>query len=242
MNTCMFRIILVMDIFNGVVVHAVKGERASYKPIVSKVCSSSSPRDMISIISPKEVYIADLNRLQGMGNNFKIIESISLKVKTMIDIGAENMKDVEMGLTIADNLVLGTETASLQLIEKATEEFSEKIVISIDLKDGVVLTKDKSLRLEPEKLVRLLDGYDINEIIILNLSKVGTGYGIDAEFLEKIVSLSSHNILFGGGVRDMRDIHALKEIGIGGALVATAVHNGNIPLEALRCLDDHKKL
>lgn len=218
-----------MDILNGIVVHAVRGERSRYKPLISKVCDSPSPYKIISSVLPKEVYIADLNRLQGRGDNLKLIETLSAEVKTMVDIGAENMRDVKRGMEIADRIVLGTETASMELIENAAKEFSNRINVSIDIKNGMVLAKDESLRLEPEELIRLLNAYKINEIIILNLSKVGTGAGIDAEFLKKVASLSTHNILAGGGIKDMKDIHALKEIGIGGALVATAVHNASIP-------------
>jgi phosphoribosylformimino-5-aminoimidazole carboxamide ribotide isomerase len=70
--------------------------------------------------------------------------------------------------------------------------------------------------------------------VLFRSDKVGTGAGIDVELLRKIVGLSSHNILAGGGIRDMSDINALKEIGAGGALVATAVHNGRIPVEFIR--------
>jgi phosphoribosylformimino-5-aminoimidazole carboxamide ribotide isomerase len=67
----MFRIIFVLDILNGKVVHAVKGEREKYGPIhnFSKVCESSDPLHIVDELSPRELYIADLNRLEGSGNN-----------------------------------------------------------------------------------------------------------------------------------------------------------------------------
>jgi len=67
--------------------------------------------------------------------------------------------------------------------------------------------------------------------VIIDLSKVGTGAGIDEELLREIKGISKHNILFGGGIRDINDIDLLKEIDISGALVATAVHNGKIPID-----------
>jgi phosphoribosylformimino-5-aminoimidazole carboxamide ribotide isomerase len=89
------------------------------------------------------------------------------------------------------------------------------------------------LKKEPEELVKLLNELQIKDIVIIDLSKVGTGAGINEDFLRDIKGISNHNILFGGGLRDMNDIYTLKEIGISGALVATAVHNGKIPVDIL---------
>ncbi len=231
----MFRIVFVLDILNGNAVHAVRGERAKYQPVKgSRICESSSPMDIISALLPKEVYIADLDSLQHIGNNFELIKRISTKTRTMADTGVENMNDVGKCARIADTVILGTETASLDLIESAAMRYRGMINVSIDMKSGMVLTKDKRMEAEPQKLVKLLNEYDIGDIIILELSKVGTGAGIDAEFLSNIAGLSSHTVLVGGGIRDMDDINALKEIGVGGALVATAVHNGKIPVELIR--------
>lgn len=224
----MFRIIFVLDILNGNAVHAVKGERSRYQPVRSRICDSSNPLDIISALMPEEVYIADLDRLMHLGNNFEIIKRISSKVKTMADIGVEKISDLEKCVEIADTAVLGTETASLDLIKKAVELFPGRIDVSIDIKNREVLTKERSMKVKPEQLVKMLNGYDIRDIIILDLNKVGTGAGIDIDFLHDAARQSVHNILVGGGIRGMDDINALKEIGIDGALVATAVHNGKI--------------
>ncbi len=230
----MFRIIFVLDILNGKAVHAVRGERSTYQPLKdSRICNSPSPLYIIFTIAPKEVYIADLDRLAHLGDNFELIKRISAHTRTMVDIGVENMNDIEKCIEIADTVILGTETASFELIEKAAKRLTNKINVSIDIKNGTVLTKDKKMEREPEKLVELLNGYDIKDIIILDLNKVGTGAGIDAEFLHNIAELSTHNILVGGGIRDINDIDVLKKIGVSGTLVATAVHNGKIPVELI---------
>ena len=230
----MFRIVFVLDILNGSAVHAVRGERAKYKPVKSRVCDSSNPLDIISSLKPGEVYIADLDRLQHFGDNFELIRKISSKVKTMVDAGAETMSDVEKCLEIANTSILGTETASLALIESASRRFPGRINVSIDIKNGKVLTKDRRMTVEPIELVKLLNEYDIKDLIILNLDKVGTGAGVDVDFLRNIAGLSKHSVLLGGGIRDMNDINALEEAGLSGVLIATAVHNGKIPVEIIR--------
>ncbi len=231
----MFRIIFVLDILNGNAVHAMRGERAKYRPVNNSiVCGSSDPVELISAVMPKETYIADLDYLQHLGDNFGLVGKISKMTKTMVDVGPENMDDVEKCAGIADTVITGTETAPLDLIAAAAERYPGRINVSIDMKNGAVLARDRRLELKPRELVKKLNENDIKDIIILELSKVGTSAGIDVDFLREMAELSNHNILAGGGIRDMDDIHALEKIGASGALVATAVHNGKIPVELIR--------
>lgn len=223
-----------MDILNGIVVHAVRGERAKYRPVEnSRICDSSDPLEMISTIRPSQVYIADLDHIQDSGDNFAVIEKISRKTNTMVDIGVKNMDDVRKCARVTDTVIIGTETASLEIIEKAAIQFPGRINVSIDMKNGIVLTKDLKMDAQPEELIRKLNEFDLKDIIILDLGKVGTGTGINTDFLKEMAGISEHKILAGGGIKDLDDIVVLQELGIDGALVATAVHNGKIPIELI---------
>jgi Uncharacterized protein related to proFAR isomerase (HisA) len=92
------RCIFVMDIYNSKVVHAVRGERSRYRSIntFSRVVSTPDPIEIIEILAPKEVYVADLNRLSGSGDNLKTIERISSKAITMADIGISTLSDLSL--------------------------------------------------------------------------------------------------------------------------------------------------
>ncbi|MCX9082039.1 MAG: HisA/HisF-related TIM barrel protein [Candidatus Methanoperedens sp.] len=228
----MFRIVFVIDLLDGRVVHAIKGEREKYQPVDnSKVCNSAEPIEMISAVKPKEVYIADLDRLQHTGNNFEVIKKISAFTKTMVNISVEKNDDIEKCLSITDTVILSSEASSFEIMKYASRNYPGKTSVTIDIKNGSILTKDENLKKEPKELVKHLNDLEIKDIVIIDLSKVGTSAGINEDLLREIKEISTHNILFGGGIRDMNDIDALKEIGISGALVATAVHNGKIPID-----------
>ena len=228
----MFRIVFVIDLLDGRVVHAIKGEREKYQPVDnSKVCNSAEPIEMISAVKPKEVYIADLDRLQHTGNNFEVIKKISAFTKTMVNISVEKNDDIEKCLSITDTVILSSEASSFEIMKYASRNYPGKTSVTIDIKNGSILTKDENLKKEPKELVKHLNDLEIKDIVIIDLSKVGTSAGINEDLLREIKEISNHDILFGGGIRDMNDIDALKEIGISGALVATAVHNGKIPID-----------
>jgi len=228
------RCIFVLDIFNGAVVHAVRGNRNRYEPIdrYSSVVTSSNPLQILREIRPKEVYVADLNRLMNQGDNLAKIGEISSQTKTMADVGISNLGDLDR-LPMGASPILGTETASFCLMESAA--LQRKIVASVDLKSRRVLTRDSMLGKEsPLTVLQLLNGLSLEAVILLELDRVGTSCGLDQDFLGKAAFASDHPLILGGGVRDLEDLCILDRLGFSGALVATAVHNRSIPAEMLR--------
>lgn len=239
-----FRLIFVMDLLDGVVVHAKKGERDKYEPIhlFSSIVSSSDPVRVIEEIKPEEVYIADLNRLMGTGSNKGIIKEIrnrNRKTRITVEYGIKRLEDLKEAVEakIADSIILGTETATVELIDEASKSdiFTDRgVSVSVDLFNKEVLTSDKRMKIDPLLLIKELNEYPIRDVIALELDRVGTKSGIDFDFLARAVEFSEHGILCGGGVRSCEDLHKLEEIGVKGALVATAVHDGAIPVSLLR--------
>ena len=75
-------VIPVLDLSRGLVVHAKKGDRKNYLPIISVISSSSKPKSVLSAFLKlypfKIIYIADLDAIQGTGNQNLIINQLSL--------------------------------------------------------------------------------------------------------------------------------------------------------------------
>jgi phosphoribosylformimino-5-aminoimidazole carboxamide ribotide isomerase len=224
------RCIFVLDILNGAVVHAFRGERNRYEPIAShsKIVSSSEPLDILHELHPREVYVADLNLLTGRGENLEIIKKISSMAKTMADTGISVASDLDR-LPESVCPILGTETSSFQLMEKLSMQ--REMVVSLDMKNRKVLAREASLANQtPLEFLQRLNQLPLAGVILLELNRVGTSSGLDKTFLEKAIAVSEHPLILGGGVKDEEDLRALEEMGFSGALVATAVHNGSIPV------------
>ncbi len=225
------RCIFVLDILNGAVVHAVRGERSRYEPIAgySKVISSSEPLDILHELRPQEVYIADLNLLTGKGENLAIIKEISGVAKTMADTGISKATDLDR-LPASICPILGTETAPIRLMEELA--LRRKIIVSLDMKNRKVLSREALLGAEtPYHVLQRLNQLPLGGVILLELNRVGTSSGLDRIFLERAIAISEHPLILGGGVKDELDLLALEEMGFSGALVSTAVHNGSVPVK-----------
>ena len=106
--------------------------------------------------------------------------------------------------------------------------------MSIDIKHGKVLKQDPEIPSDPFEIVEALNGLPLKDLILLDMDRVGTASGFDPAFLGELALRSKHDVLLGGGVRNMEDLYTLGKIGVKGALVATAVHNGSVPLEWLK--------
>jgi len=190
--------------------------------------STSEPLGILQQLRPKEVYVADLNLLMGRGDNLAIIRQILPWTKVMADTGISGANDLDR-LPASVSLVLGTETASMQLIEAAAREY--EIIVSIDMMKRKILARDPLLAGQtPLQLLKRLNELKLGGVILLELDRVGTSAGLDGQFLSVAGAAAEHPLILGGGVKEEEDLKALDEMGFSGALLATALHNGRIPV------------
>jgi phosphoribosylformimino-5-aminoimidazole carboxamide ribotide isomerase len=110
------------------------------------------------------------------------------------------------------------------------------VVLSVDLRDGRLLSPDPGLAGLPAlAAVERLHRPGLREAIVLDLARVGSGAGLDIELIAGLhAAFPGLELLAGGGVRDAGDLHALARAGAAGALVATALHTGVIGARELR--------
>jgi phosphoribosylformimino-5-aminoimidazole carboxamide ribotide isomerase len=237
------KIIPVLDILNGVAVHAVRGRRKEYKPLKSVISDSGDPLEVAKVFGRlgfTELYIADLNAIMGNGNNLAIIERIANEtgLQLMVDSG---VADIPTGRTALQHgtskVVVGTETlTTLNFVEQAVHLFGpDKVIVSLDMKDGQLLTKLKTAEpTNPVDVLRELQRAELTQVILLDLGRVGSGEGIDWALLCKVQENSKMAVFVGGGVHNMADLVKLNEMGVAGALVATSLHSGKITVEEIR--------
>jgi phosphoribosylformimino-5-aminoimidazole carboxamide ribotide isomerase len=80
----------------------------------------------------------------------------------------------------------------------------------------------------PDELIKE-STYWPNKVIAMALSQVGSNSGPDNQILEQLINQSSgHKIYAAGGIRHTMDIQRLKEMGVSGALIASALHNQQV--------------
>ena len=236
------KIVPVIDILNGKVVHAVKGQRHNYQPLESILFKLTEPLEVakgFKTLGFTELYVADLNAIIDCSTSFEIFENIveETGLRLMVDAGITSIERAQkLFANGVSKLIIGTETLqSKKFVGQAVETFgSERIVVSLDLKGDKILVKlgfDGCL--SPICLLQDFKRMGVSQVIVLDLARVGSGDGVNTDFLKKVIAEVGVQVYVGGGVRDIKDLVELRNLGIAGALVATAIHSGKISIDEL---------
>jgi len=237
------KIIPVIDVLGGRVVHAVRGRRKEYQPLKSVLCASTDPVDVavaLKALGFGELYLADLDAITRGQANFSIFKNIAdnTGLELMVDAGIDDLKKAKRLLeSHVSKVIIGTETLpSTSLVAEAIELFgSEKIMVSLDLMgDRVISRFELGALKDPLALLREFQEVGVSQIIVLDLARVGSGEGVNMSFLKNVQRNSKAKVFVGGGVREVKDLVELKDLGVFGVLLATALHLGKISPEELK--------
>jgi len=238
-----------MDLLDGQVVHAIKGERKHYQPVKSVLCDMADPlavarafRDRLGL---NEIYIADLDAIQDsrQTNNREVIAVLARRerLNIILDAGVSDVENsrkwLELGIR---KVVIGAETLraadALRSIPVRIER--DRLVFSLDCRAGKVFSQCFALAaMLPMELLKHLQSAGWQEVILLDLGRVGSGEGADralaAEARARFPGLS---LLVGGGIANPDELIELESLGIAGVLVASALHRGIIVAQHIATL------
>jgi phosphoribosylformimino-5-aminoimidazole carboxamide ribotide isomerase len=233
------RVIPVIDLKDGLVVHAVAGQRAAYRPVESVWVDSAEPLAVLRVFRDRlgcdECYLADLNAIERRGDHRALIARLAREpgIRLMADVGADDPDAVNRLLALGVNrAVVGSETLPgwPALCDILAAIRPDRIVFSLDMRQGRVLSRDAELaELAPLDLLDRVARQGVRDVILLDLARVGTGRGLDLELLAAAARrFPDVRLIAGGGVRGPADLVALQALGVAGVLVATALHRGLI--------------
>jgi HisA/HisF family protein len=235
------RFIPVIDLLEGQAVHAVRGEREKYKPVQSILCDKSDPAAIAAAFRDRlglsEIYIADLNAIQGFPQTAHrdlisgLIrnEGMDIILDTGISDVAQAREWLDIGIhkAVVGSETLGTLDACRTIIEGIDRE---RVVFSLDMRAGTILSKcPEFAALSPVEGLEHLQASGWREVILLDISRVGSEEGFDralaAEARRRCPRL---NLLIGGGISNPRQLLELRSLQVAGVLMATAFHRGLI--------------
>jgi phosphoribosylformimino-5-aminoimidazole carboxamide ribotide isomerase len=234
-------IIPVIDLMLGQVVHARMGERKHYRPIFSSLCASSKPLQVLEVLLGlypfNKVYIADLDAIQGSGNHIDCINQLAATFPTIqfwLDAGIRN--DGFPIESYAKNIrfIIGSENLPDIATYKAIEHnLSGQHILSLDVKEAQLLG--------PATLHHDTS-YWPGDVIGMQLSQVGSGLGANISLMHQLQALNQSRrtpskLYAAGGIRNIADCKQLRQEGVSGVLVATALHSGAISSDDLAAFD-----
>jgi phosphoribosylformimino-5-aminoimidazole carboxamide ribotide isomerase len=230
------RVVPVLDLKGGIVVHARRGHRADYQPLRSKLADGCDPvplaRALCAVGETSSLYVADLDALAGESVDVDTLTALSEVAELWVDAGATTAdRAAALARAGVGRNVVGTESLGPHaLTGRLLGAPAPPRLLSVDLREGKLISRDPELHGRgPVAAAPLATALGVRELLVIDLGRVGSVCGPPLRAVAELAAgLSGVAIYAGGGVRDGDDLRALEAAGATGALVATALHDGRI--------------
>jgi len=233
----MIRVVPVLDVRHGVVVHGVAGQRERYRPLVSRLTISTAPLDVAHAFREQlglnELYLADLDALIDGIPNPDLYRELAAVVPTLwVDAGLRRAADAEplVQAGVARIIAALESLDGLETLAELAARLGTRLVFSLDMRAGQLVTRGYGWAAEPVAVAEQAIGCGVRRLLLLDVARVGMSIGTGTEALCRRLSQAHPDIELttGGGIKDTSDLQNLQECGVHAVLVASALHDGRM--------------
>jgi len=239
------KVIPAIDIMGGKVVRLKQGVATAVKVY------SDSPIDMARqwvSYGVDLLHVVDLDgALEGKLKNLDIVKEIVKNVSAKVELGGgiRDEKTIEEVLKAGvDKVVIGTKALDERFLLRVGEIFGDRIVVSIDGRDGIVYTKGwvEDTRTNVIDLVNKIEMSGIRTINYTDITRDGTLEGFNIKSLEVLLEATTVDVVAAGGISSLIDLKRLKPLekeGLAGIIIGKALYEGTVDLgEAIKICGD----
>lgn len=237
-----FEVIPAVDIKDGKCVQLVQGVQSNV---------SWTGNDPIGMAmrwvdeGAKTLHLIDLDgAFEGKRRNAPLIEQIIERCPVKIQVGG-GIRSYDSATALfdigADRIILGT--AAIEdgsLVQKLASEYgSERIMVSLDAKSGKVMVEGwkKSSGLKSTDVGLRLQKLGAGFILFTNIDVEGLLQGVNPAPIKELVDAVDIPVIASGGISSIEDLIEIKNTGVVGAVIGTALYKGNLTLkEAMKVI------
>ena len=228
-----------IDIKDGICVRLYKGDFSTAQKVAEDPLETAKrfQEDGATYLHMVDLDGAKDARPQNADIFIDVAKNTSLKVE--VGGGIRNLDTVEYYLRHGiDRVILGSAAVKdPALVKKAVGEFGDRIVVGIDAKNSMVSVEGwlDSSSVHYLDLAKEMEKIGVRYIVFTDIAKDGTLEGPNLNQLTRIQQAVSCNIIASGGISNIGDIRALKELGVYGAICGKSLYQGSLDLkEALQ--------
>jgi phosphoribosylformimino-5-aminoimidazole carboxamide ribotide isomerase len=186
------------------------------------------------------LHIVDLDgAIQGAPVNIELIKKMREATNLHMEVGGglRSLEHIERMLDLGiDRVILGTiAITDPALLHEALARWSERIVVGIDARDGMVAIGGwlETSRVQAPDLAIRLSAAGVRRFIYTDISRDGAMNGPNFGALAEMCLATTSKIIGSGGVRSLADLQALDALGIEGAIVGKALYTGDLDLATI---------
>ena len=183
------------------------------------------------------LHLVDLEGAKdGTTPNIETVKAIRENSNLFIEIGGgiRNMETVKTYIDAGvDRVILGTAAVKdPDFLKEALDTYGDKIAVGVDIKDGFVAIKGwlENSQYTGLEFCQKMQDAGVKTLIITDISKDGAMKGTNRELYKELSQKLSLNITASGGVSNIDDVKALREMNLYGAIIGKAYYIGAIDL------------
>lgn len=224
-----------IDIKDGNCVRLFKGDYST----VEKVAESPyNAAQSFADAGAKWIHMVDLDGAKDAKLvNADLISDVAKSSGLSVEVGGgiRDMSAIEYYLSRGINrVILGSAAVkNQQFVIDAVKEYSDRIVVGIDAKNGMVRAEgwiDNS-EINYIELAKRMEDIGVKTIIFTDIEQDGTLAGPNLKQLDDLVHEVNCDIIASGGVAVLKDIINLAELDVYGAICGKAIYSGTLDLK-----------
>ena len=185
------------------------------------------------------IHVVNLNGSRDeIGINDETLAKVAKSVDVPIQVGGgirdekrvKELLDLGINRVIVGTMAIENKELLKELIEKYK---AEKIVVSIDAKNGKVATHgwEKVSDIDSVDLCKELEQIGVKTIVYTDISKDGMLEGPNFDIYKELSQKTSLDIIASGGVTSIDDVKRLLDMNMYGAIIGKALYDNRIDLK-----------
>ncbi|MEI6040694.1 MAG: bifunctional 1-(5-phosphoribosyl)-5-((5-phosphoribosylamino)methylideneamino)imidazole-4-carboxamide isomerase/phosphoribosylanthranilate isomerase PriA [Actinomycetes bacterium] len=224
-----------IDVKDGRAVRLVQGE-------LSKESAYGQPIEVAQefvAAGAEWIHLVDLDAAFGIGSNAELLAQVIASVSIKVELSGGIRDDASLRRALDTGCArVNLGTAALEdpiWTSKVIREFGDRIAVGLDVRGHTLAARGwTSEGGELFETLKRLDNDGCARYIVTDVAKDGTLTGPNLKLLREVCAATSKPVVASGGVsslKDLRDIRALTDIGVEGAIVGKALYAGAFTLQ-----------
>ena len=189
------------------------------------------------------LHIVDLDGARdGDSKNKQVIQKICEVTNASIQVGggvrtlnlAQSYKNMGVSRVILGTIAISSPDIVNEIIEHLGSNF---VIVGVDAREGYLASNGWTVQSDifVEDLIFDMIRIGVSRFLYTDIARDGTLTQPNYELVEKLVSITSTNIIAAGGISSLGDLVKLSKIGVEASVIGKAIYTGDIQLsEALQ--------
>ncbi len=178
------------------------------------------------------LHVVDLDAATGRGDHDGVIREILREWGGAVQVGGGVRTTERIEALLRDGasaVVVGTRAIEERSwLEEIAREFPDTIIVAADVRERRIVTRGWVTQTSLD-IVRFVD--DTRElalagVLVTAVHKEGLVQGTDLRLFDDVADVATVPVIASGGVSSRRDLEALADVGVAGAVIGMALYTG----------------